>query len=221
MIARCTCSPLHLVILSTAAWGCGTAWAASGAHEHGAAELFLSAEGTDVSITLNLPAQSAVGFETAAVSAAQKAAVEQIQTNLMVPSDLFVLEGNTCELLDVAVDVSSLVEVGKSQSPPEQHANHEEEHADHNDESTQTADPDDLEHHGHGDENDAPASDTHSDLSATYAFKCERDEALKQITFSPEGLPFGLERIDVFWVADWGQGAGQATPQSPRISLQN
>ena len=221
MIARCTCGPLRLVILSTAAYSCGTTGAASGAHEHGAAELFLSSAGKDVAITFNLPAHSAVGFETAAASEEQKAAVEEAQNILMVPSDLFVLEGNTCEVTDVAIDVSSIVDVGKRRSQPEEHANHTEIHADHNDESTQAANTRDHEHHGHDDESDAPAGDSHSDLSATYAFECDSNSALTQITFSPNGLPFGLERIDVFWVSDWSQGAGQATPQSLGVSLQN
>jgi hypothetical protein len=221
MIARCACPPLRLVILSTAAYSCGTAWAASGAHEHGAAELFLSSEGKDVAITFNLPAHSAVGFETTAVSEEQKAAVEQAQKMLMVPDDLFVLEGNTCEVTDVVIDVSSVVDVSKRQSQQKEHANHTKTHADHIDESAQAADGHDHEHHGRDDEDDAPAPDSHSDLSAAYAFKCDSDEALTQITFSPEGLPFGLERIDVFWVADWGQGAGQATRQVPQVTLRN
>ena len=221
MIARCACPPLRLVILSTAAYSCGTAWAASGAHEHGAAELFLSSEGKDVAITFNLPAHSAVGFETTAVSEEQKAAVEQAQKMLMVPDDLFVLEGNTCEVTDVVIDVSSVVDLSKRQSQQKEHANHTKTHADHNDESAQAADGHDHEHHGRDDEDDAPAPDSHSDLSAAYAFKCDGDEALTQITFSPEGLPFGLERIDVFWVADWGQGAGQATRQVPQVTLRN
>ena len=158
MIARCTCSPLRLVILSTAAWGCGNAWGASGAHEHGAAELFLSAEGKDVAITFNLPAHSAVGFETTAVSEEQKAAVEQAQNILMVPSDLFVLEGNTCEVTDVAIDVSSIADAGKPHSEPKEHASHSEIHADHNDESTEAADTHDHDHQGDGDENDMAKS---------------------------------------------------------------
>ena len=221
MIARCTCGPLRLVILSTAAYSCGTTWAASGVHEHGAAELFLSSAGKDVAITFNLPAHSAVGFETVASSAEQRAAVERAQGVLMRPSDLFVLEGNSCEMTDVAIDVSSLMGVDKNQPLPEAHNKHSEEHGDDDDESGQASGTHDHEHHGHDDESDAPASDSHSDLSAAYTFKCESDDALTQITFSPNGLPFGLERIDVFWVSDWGQGAGQATPQSLRISLQN
>jgi hypothetical protein len=147
--------------------------------------------------------------------------VEQAQKMLMVPDDLFVLEGNTCEVTDVVIDVSSVVDVSKRQSQQKEHANHTKTHADHIDESAQAADGHDHEHHGRDDEDDAPAPDSHSDLSAAYAFKCDSDEALTQITFSPEGLPFGLERIDVFWVADWGQGAGQATRQVPQVTLRN
>ena len=218
MIASCTSSPLRLVILSAAVCSCGTAWAASGVHEHGAAELFLSSEGKDVAITFNLPAHSAVGFETTAASEEQRAAVEQAQNILMVPGDLFVLEGNTCEVTDVVIDVSTIMDTSKPHSQPEEHADHAERHADHKDESTQATDTHD---HGHDDEDDTPATDSHSDLAAAYALKCESDKPLTQITFSPEGLPFGLERIDVFWVADWGQGAGQATRQVPQVILRN
>ena len=221
MIARYTRTALQFVILSTAACGFGTLWAAGGAHEHGAAELFLSSEGKEVAITFNLPAHSVVGFETTAVSDEQKATVEQAQNILKVPDELFVLEGNTCEVTDVVIDVSSVVDVGKSESQPGQHVDYAEGHADHNDESTQVAYPHDHEHHGHDDGNDAPATDSHSDLSAAYAFKCDSNEALTQISFSPKGLPFGLERIDVFWVADWGQGAGQATRKIPQVTLRN
>jgi hypothetical protein len=55
--------------------------------------LFLSAEGKDVQISVNLPAQSIVGFETTAISAEQKAAVESAQASLMLPNTLFTLGG--------------------------------------------------------------------------------------------------------------------------------
>ena len=75
MIASCTSSRLRLVILSSAACYYSTAWAAGGAHEHGAAELLLSSEGRDVQVIFNAPAQSLVGFETVAVTEEQKATV--------------------------------------------------------------------------------------------------------------------------------------------------
>ena len=246
MIASCTRSRLRLVILSAAACNCSTAWAAGGAHEHGAAELLLSSEGRDVQVIFNAPAQSLVGFETVAVTEEQKATVARAEAILMAPRDLFSLEGNSCKLIDSTVDVSSLVGIGNAPSQPEAHADHSDEQADHatghagDDEHTEehadhaeehaddhdeghasTSDNHAHEHHDHDDDGDAPNADSHSDVSASYTFECESNEALTRIVFNRDGLPFGLERIDVLWVADWGQGAGQATPQSPSVNLQN
>ena len=246
MIASCTKSRLRLVILSAAACYCSTAWAAGGAHEHGAAELLLSSEGRDVQVIFNAPAQSLVGFETVAVTEEQKATVARAEAILMAPRDLFSLEGNSCKLIDSTVDVSSLVGVGKAPSQPEahadhsdeqadhatdhagdnehteEHADHAEEHADDHDEGHASAlDNHAHEHHDHDDDGDASNADSHSDVSASYTFECESNQALTRIVFNRDGLPFGLERIDVLWVADWGQGAGQATPQSPSVNLQN
>ena len=222
MIASFTSSPLRLVILSAAACNCSTAWAAGGAHEHGAAELLLSSEGRDVQITFNAPAQSLVGFETAAVTEEQKAAVARAKAILIAPRDLFALEGNSCELIDATVDVSSLAGVGNAPSQAEAHDDHSDEHADdHDEDHTSPSDHHAHEHHDHDDDGDASDADSHSDVSASYTFECESNEALTRIVFNRDGLPFGLERIDVLWVADWGQGAGQATPQSPSVNLQN
>ena len=140
----------------------------------------------------------------------------------MAPRDLFALEGNSCELIDATVDVSSLVGVGNAPSRPEAHADHPDEHADdHDEDHTSASDKHAHEHHDHDDDGDASNADSHSDVSASYTFECQSDEALTRITFNRDGFPLGLERIDVLWVADWGQGAGQATPQSPSVNLQN
>jgi len=237
-------SSASAIVCSAAAIVCSTAWAAGGAHEHGAAELLLSSEGKDVQVTFNAPAQSLVGFETAAVTEEQKAAVARAEAILMAPRDLFSLEGNACELIDTTVDVSSLVGVGNAPLQAEAHDDHSDEHADHaadhasHDEHTEehadhedhedhdedhasTSDNHAHEHHDHDDDGDASDADSHGDVSASYTFECESNEALTRIVFNRDGLPFGLERIDVLWVADWGQGAGQATPQSPSVNLQN
>ena len=246
MSAACTFRPLRLLIFNAVACGYSTAWAAGGAHEHGAAELLLSSEGRDVQITFNAPAQSLVGFETAAVTVEQKAAVERAEAILMAPNDLFILEGNSCELIEATVDVSSLMGVGNAPSQPKEHADHTDEHAehaehveghaddhtDHDEEHTDDHTDHDVkhasasdnhahEHHDHDDDGDAPDADSHSDVSATYTFECESDEALTRIAFQRGALPFGLERIDVLWVTDWSQGAGQATPQAPQVNLTN
>ena len=233
--APCSCKPLRLLIFNAVAFCCSTAWAAGGAHEHGAAELLLSSEGRDVQITFNSPAQSLVGFETAAVTAEQKAAVERAEAILMAPNRLFALEGNSCELIEASVDVSSIVGARNAPSQPKEHADHADEHAEHaeqveehtddrtnhDEDHASASDYHAHEHHDHDDDGDAPDADSHSDVSATYTFECESDEALTQIAFQRGALPFGSKRIDVLWVTDWSQGAGQATPQSPQVDLTN
>ena len=240
--APCSCKSLRLLIFNAIACGCSAAWAAGGAHEHGAAELLLSSEGRDVQITFSFPAQSLVGFETAAVTTEQKAAVERAEAILMAPNDLFVLEGSSCELIDASVDVSSIMGVGNAPSQPKEQADHAEEHADHAEHAAEHAEhfeehADDHnnhdedhasasdnhahEHHDHDDDGDATDTDSHSDVSATYTFECESDETLTRIAFLRGALPFGLERIDVLWVTDGSQGAGQATPQAPQVNLTN
>ena len=231
MVAKRPCSPQSsLLLMGASALGCASVWAAGGAHEHGAAELFLSAEGTDVQVSLNLPAQSIVGFETTAISAEQKAAVESAQASLMLSNTLFTLGENACTVVTANVDVSSIMGMSNAHSRTEEHADHHDEedhtghdklesHADHHEEQEEVSAAHDQAPHDHEDSDlDAPAT-RHSDISAAYTFKCESDDALTQITFGQDELPYGLERIDVFWVADWGQGAGQATPQSPQVSL--
>ena len=234
MFARRPCSPQSRLLLAGAsALAYVTVWAAGEAHEHGAAELFLSAEGKDVQISVNLPAQSIVGFETTAISAEQKAAVESAQASLMLPSNLFTLGEDACTLITANVDVSSIMGMSNSHSRTEGHADHhdKEDHAGHEEEESYAGHHEEQEdvssmhdHAPHDDEDadlDAPPATNHSDISADYTFKCDSDDALTQMAFGQDKLPYGLERIDVFWVADWGQGAGQATPQSPEVSLQN
>ena len=234
MFARRPCSPQsRLLLVGASALAYVTVWAAGEAHEHGAAELFLSAEGKDVQISVNLPAQSIVGFETTAISAEQKAAVESAQASLMLPSNLFTLGEDACTLITANVDVSSIMGISNSHSRTEGHADHhdKEDHAGHEEEESYAGHYEEQEdvssmhdHAPHDDEDadlDAPPATNHSDISADYTFKCDSDDALTQMAFGQDKLPYGLERIDVFWVADWGQGAGQATPQSPQVSLQN
>ena len=234
MFARRPCSPQsRLLLAGVSALAYVTVWAAGEAHEHGAAELFLSAEGKDVQISVNLPAQSIVGFETTAISAEQKAAVESAQASLMLPSNLFTLGEDACTLITANVDVSSIMGMSNSHSRTEGHADHhdKEDHAGHEEEESHAGHHEEQEevssmhdHAPHDDEDldlDAPPTTNHSDISADYTFKCDSDDALTQMAFGQDKLPYGLERIDVFWVADWGQGAGQATPQSPQVSLQN
>ena len=199
------CVLKNIVIASTTALYSLGISASGGVHDHGAAELFLSAEGKTLQIRLNLPAMSVVGFETIAITDAQREAVNDAQTTLHDPSQLFSLQGKACELILAEVDVASVLEAGNTPSKPSVHAasdNHHDDHDDHDD------------HEDH----DASAN-VHSDISALYEYQCETDAAITRMSFGSNGLPFGLERIKVLWVTNQGQGAGEVTPQKPGLSF--
>jgi hypothetical protein len=196
------CVLKNIVIASTTALYSLGISASGGVHDHGAAELFLSAEGKTLQIRLNLPAMSVVGFETIAITDAQREAVNDAQTTLHDPSQLFSLQGKACELILAEVDVASVLEAGNTPSKPSVHAASDNHHYDHDDH----------------DDHDASAN-VHSDISALYEYQCETDAAITRMSFGSNGLPFGLERIKVLWVTNQGQGAGEVTPQKPGLSF--
>jgi hypothetical protein len=193
------CVLKNIVIASTTALYSLGISASGGVHDHGAAELFLSAEGKTLQIRLNLPAMSVVGFETIAITDAQREAVNDAQTTLHDPSQLFSLQGKACELILAEVDVASVLEAGNTPSKPSVHAASDNHHDDH-------------------DDHDASAN-VHSDISALYEYQCETDAAITRMSFGSNGLPFGLERIKVLWVTNQGQGAGEVTPQKPGLNF--
>ena len=139
---------------------------------------------------------SVVGFETIAITDAQREAVNDAQTTLHDPSQLFSLQGKACELVLAEVDVASILEAGNTPSEPLAHVASDNHHDDH----------------------DASAN-VHSDISALYEYQCETDAAITRMSFGSNGLPFGLERIKVLWVTNQGQGAGEVTPQKPGLSF--
>ncbi len=62
-----------------------------GAHEHGHVELQIAIDGNDVTMTLEAPGSDIVGFEHAAETDGQKAAVEAAVTQLSDPAALFTM----------------------------------------------------------------------------------------------------------------------------------
>ena len=172
----------------------------AGPHVHGAAELMLAAEGNKVEIILNVPAMSVVGFESQAVSAAQQQAVSDADALLRNPDQLFSLRGGQCVLEDTQVDFSAIT--GVSVDAEEDH-HAEEEHADH-------------EHSAHA---EAGVDEDHSDIAVQYQYNCDDSAALEQLRFGPDGLPFGLEHINIMWVSESGQGGAEVSLKRPYVDF--
>jgi len=61
----------------------------AGAHEHGRGTLNIAVEGKRVSMELEVPGADIVGFEHAAKTSQQKAAVEKAKAQLLAPQALF------------------------------------------------------------------------------------------------------------------------------------
>ena len=172
----------------------------AGPHVHGAAELMLAAEGNKIEIILNVPAMSVVGFESQVVSAAQQQAVSDADALLRNPDQLFSLRGGQCVLEDTQVDFRAITDVALD---AEEDHHTDDEHADH-------------EQPAH---EEAVVDEDHSDISVQYHFNCDNSAALEQLRFGPDGLPFGLEQINIMWVSESGQGGAEVSINRPYVDF--
>lgn len=92
------------------------------AHEHGAAQLNVALEGQRLELALESPAMNLVGFEHAAVSTSDKAAVARAQQHLQTPLALF----------GIAAAAGCVITSHELHSPLfEAHAEEHEEHEEH------------------------------------------------------------------------------------------
>ena len=140
------------------------------AHEHGIAALNIAIEAPLVVMEFHAPGADIVGFEYAAKSDADFAAISAALKTLEAPLDLFVLpRGARCAVQEVRVELESDAD----------HDVNEEDHQDHDDENDHKhEDPDDH------DEEEHSASSGHTEFHAEYSLICSNIEAFTQIDFA-------------------------------------
>jgi hypothetical protein len=158
------------------------------AHVHGEGRLDIAVDGTTVALSLAAPGADVVGFEHAAETAEDKAAVEAALATLARPLDLFVMPaaaGCTVTSAEVAL-------IGEDEGHDHGHDHgHDEAEEDEHD-------------HGHDEGHDEAA---HSEFEAEYLLTCAAPEALDRIEFAWfEAFP-GSETLAVQMV---GAGVAQA-----------
>ena len=146
-------------------------------------------------IILNVPAMSVVGFESQVVSEEQQQRVNEAAALLRNPAQLFSLRGGQCTLEDTLVDFSAITE--SSLDTEEGHHS-------------------DNEHSVH---EEGVAGEDHSDIVVQYHFSCDNSSALEQLRFGPDGLPFGLEQINIMWVSESGQGGAEVSLKRPYVDF--
>ena len=168
-----------------------------GAHEHGRGTLNIAVEAARVTMELEVPGADIVGFEHAAKTRKQKAAVDQAKSKLSAPQTLFKLPASAGCVLKEA---SAAVEGG----------DHHDDHAAHGaSKNKQGAAKGSAEPEGKG----------HSEFRATYAFECTAPANITAIEFEYFRAFPGAQKLDVNLVTAKGQTKFEVTRARPRIDF--
>ena len=178
-----------------------------GTHLHGVAELTVAVEENAIEMMFTAPAASVVGFESEAASSEQLKAVEDARLVLRDPFRLVTFVGKECDLVQAVVDLTAI-----SNSQKDEYEAHDEGHDDH-DEGHEAHDE------GHDDHDSTDGEESHSDIIAKYEFECSSDDQLKKLKFGPDELLFGLDKVNVMWVSESGQGAAEVTADQLVVEL--
>ncbi|WP_315901603.1 zinc uptake protein ZrgA [Salipiger bermudensis] len=179
---------------------------ALGAHEHGVGTLDIAIEGGRIEIALRAPGADIVGFEHAAASEADRAAVTAALAKLEDPLQLFALpEAAGCSVVSAHAELES--------DAFEHEDEHDEDHGHENEDAH-----DDHGHDDHAEEHDDHIAG-HSEFHAEYALDCTAPAALSQIGFGYfEAFPNALE-LELQLLSDQGAQAIEITREAPVLDL--
>ena len=148
------------------------------AHEHGVGTLNIAIDGTTIAMAFEAPGADIVGFEYAAESGADLAAIDAAVSTLGAPLDLFVMsDAANCSLVDAQAALEG--EDGHDDHGEDVHA--DEEHDDHDEE-----DHNQLAEEGSDDRGDDDHADeaVHTEFHAKYTLTCDKPDALTEINFT-------------------------------------
>ena len=175
------------------------------AHEHGIGALNIAIEAPLVVMEFHAPGADIVGFEYAAKSDADLAAISAALKTLEAPLDLFVLpKAARCAVQAVQVELESDTD----------HDANEEDHQGHDDEHDHK-----HEDHDDHDEQKHAASSGHTEFHAEYSLICSNIEALTQIDFAYfEAFP-NSKQVALQLISQSGARAFEIKSGAPRLDL--
>jgi hypothetical protein len=173
-----------------------------GAHEHGHGTLNIAVEDKRVSMELEVPGMDIVGFEHAATSDGQKAALEKAKAELAKPLSLFKLPAAAaCSVKEANVALEAEHEDGDHDEHAKDEDHAEEKHAD--------AD----------DDHDEDAHESHTAFHVVYALDCEKPAALTAITFDYFKAFAGAQNLTVNVVTAKAQSKYEVSRDKPELDL--
>ncbi len=172
------------------------------AHAHGHGTLDIVVEGDQALIELRIPTVNVVGFEHAPRDDAEHEAVRRALGPLRDGASLFALSADA----DCAVEVAAADIVSLSDDDLRDEGDHEadeDENAEHEDEGSETA----------------AGEEEHSELQATYRFRCGAPERLSQVDVRLFEYLHDVEEISVRVVTPTAQSATDLHPGSTAVAL--
>ena len=174
-------------------------------HEHGVGQLDIAIDGQQIAMELHAPGADIVGFEYAAESAKDLAAVDAAVAKLSAPLALFVLpEAAGCSIVEASAGLES----------EEEHEEHGDEHAD--DEHGHDEDGHDEDEHADDDHADEAG---HTEFHAEYLLNCAEPSVITGIDFAYFGsFPNALE-VEVQIIADTGATSFEVERDAPTLDL--
>ncbi|MFT5632132.1 MAG: hypothetical protein ACI9HB_003320 [Gammaproteobacteria bacterium] len=169
------------------------------AHEHGVGTLNIATDGTTVGMAFEAPGADIVGFEYAAESDTDLAAIDSAVATLGAPLDLFVMpDAAGCTLVEAQAGLE-----GENED--------EEHHDDHANEG----------HDDHTDEDQVEHADEagHTEFHAEYTLNCDDPDALTEITFAYfEAFP-NAQEVEVQMITGSSAHAFEVTRDAPVLDL--
>ena len=171
------------------------------AHEHGVAQLDIAMDGQQIAMELHAPGADIVGFEYAAESADDRAAVDNAVAALARPLDLFVLpDAAGCSVVQAAAGLESEEDHDGEAEDHDEHA--KDDHDDHND-----------------DHDDHEEQAGHTEFHAEYLLTCTDPNAATDITFAFfDAFPNALE-VEVQLISDTGAKSFEVERDTPTLDL--
>jgi hypothetical protein len=173
-----------------------------GPHEHGHGQLNIAIEKTRVAIELEVPGMDIVGFEHAAGSADEKAAVDKATKVLGAPLEVFKLPTSAgCKVQEAKVAIEA----------EDDHDDGEEDHAEEErHEGGEHAKDEHDEHEGH---------EGHNEFHVTYALDCAKPAAITSIEFDYFKSFPGARNLTVNVVTAKAQNTYEVSREKPSLDL--
>ena len=162
-----------------------------GPHQHGHGTLNIAIEGGRVSMELDVPGADIVGFEHAATTKAQRAAVEKAKTQLAEPLSLFVVPKSAgCSVKEANVKIEGAEEAKAEQAKDAPAGTPKKE-----------------------------TGAEHSDFNADYVLECTAVDKLTSIEFAYFRKFAGADELEVNLVTPKGQSKFEVKRSKPRLDL--